>query len=331
MHPTQNNKKQNILITTGGTISTEICHGYLRPNLVDVEQFFGQYFFNQKYSPFCILSENLSFENLEQLCEIIQKHDCTDSNFIITAGTDNLAFMANYLAIRLCDIDAVVIIVSSDRPLSDKNASGHAHIKSAIMASGELDSGVYVVYVDACDSQTVNIHLGARVLPLRDFDGACVSGNNSHIGSIKNDVMTLNGGVNQLKRNKNAIKTLDFDKKAVKSVHLIAPHVGFDYNKFSHSLNERDIIVSSSYHSGTLKTSGENNINAIKNLCFVAGGKSGVQYESRKDAHGNIIFVDNIAPLALYIKVILSYNLDSQQQREFIDSGVANEFFGDDN
>lgn len=321
MEEGSNCKSNNLIITTGGTISTEFCDGVLVEGKANIMQFFGEQTYKLS-SPFCVLSEDLTFDKLDKLASIIRA--CPQSNVIVTTGTDNLSATANYLSIALSGTDKSIVIISADKPLSDKASNGHANIKTAKLLQKENIKGVYVVYQNP-SSKMVNIHHGSRVMPLVDFTGVCSSANNLVKGFFDGTMINFC----DLRSGSGTQVNVSYNAKKGGSVHYVVPHIGFDYKAFNKTIKKTDTVVCSTHHSGTIRTSGANTINDIKCSVLLAGGLNGSNvYKSQTKLNKHIQVINNIASYTLYIKTVLAQSLDKKQITQYLTTNVANEFFG---
>lgn len=133
-----------LLIGTGGTIA---C---VRDENIHLDKTFKileyMHFDDVEFdcvSPFCILSENIDFNNWDSLIEYISEVDFNKyKGVIVLHGSDTLSFTGALLANVF--YDKPIVLVASDKPLEDKRANG---FKNFEMAVEYIKNGIDRVYV----------------------------------------------------------------------------------------------------------------------------------------------------------------------------------------
>ncbi len=328
----KDSNKKIILIETGGTISTSADNGIRSLDESLAAAAFDKYGFERRPLPFKMLSENLGFEALAQIAKAaIKAAQESPAGIIITHGTDSLVYSAAALSFLLCKTAVPVVLVSADHPLTDKRTNGFKNMAAAVsfIRSKHSFSGVFVSFANPGERSV--IHFGSRLNYSRGFDGYVSSACGKICGYFNKFSRFV---LSEVKAEKGAP---DFNISAdvltasnEGRVRLVLPYPGLDYAALARSQKEEGFeIVHDSYHSGTVKTDGQNNINLLKGKVFIAGGISTEEkYESVRGVKSdNIRFIDNITPAALYFKLILSLNMGQNEREEFLNANIASEFF----
>lgn len=124
--------------------------------------------------PYCILSENLAAENVEQLIREVQvameekKHD----GIIVTHGTDTLQYTAALLGYVFDTASLPILLVSSNFVLDDERANGRKNFAGAVQFIQEkCGNGVFVSYANP--GEEVTFHRGSNMqysLQMSDFE-----------------------------------------------------------------------------------------------------------------------------------------------------------------
>ena len=127
--------KTILLILTGGTIGSE-----KKKNIINVSQKNYLQSFLKKTSkevvfkiiqPINILSENAIPDDWNSIVKSIEENWNNDySGIIITHGTDTLSFTSSALSQYFYNFNKPVILVSSDKPIKEKNATGKKKLGS---------------------------------------------------------------------------------------------------------------------------------------------------------------------------------------------------------
>lgn len=181
------------------------------------------------------------------------------------------------------------------------------------------------------EGEAVKIHYGARLNALAQFTDYVSSALSKECGSFDGDFFVVGRAE---EKSKSSFGELCFqysqEKDNKESVIYIAPYVGVDYISYNDYFASKGntIIVHDSYHSGTVKTDGANNINCLKQKVYLVGGlKTNEKYESALNLNSNIEVYDNITAAALYLKLILSRNMSEKERALYLKSNTAYEYF----
>lgn len=248
------------VIFTGGTIGSQVKEdGYIAPKgkaPYELIEFYqkenpGNIEF-ETIEPYCILSENLTAKELNQLISCVKdvlKKDYIDG-IIITHGTDTLQYSAAVLSYVLGSTNVPVLLVSSDFSLEDNRANGHINFAYAIKFIEERHGkGVFVSYCNKGGNPT--IHRGAKLLQHKAFSADVESIKNEWYGSYKKDIFTCK---EEDKLNISEKLMFQIEENVCLSsnsleILRIVPSVGMEYPAIGETVK---VILHESYHSGTI-------------------------------------------------------------------------------
>lgn len=142
--------KKILLITTGGTISCGSGTLSLSPALCGKE-LLNFITIENEVSIECsdllfIDSTSIKPQHWELIAkEITDKADIYDG-FVITHGTDTLAYTAAMLSFLLCRINKPIIITGSQKTMFEENSDAQTNLSNAIKAACCDISGVYILF-----------------------------------------------------------------------------------------------------------------------------------------------------------------------------------------
>lgn len=304
-----------LIIFTGGTIGSSVKNGSISADestkyalIEKYESVHGKADFDTA-SPYCVLSENLSANELNLLqAEIIRNLDKGYDGIIVTHGTDSLHYssVAVEYAINGCKIP--VVFVSSDYPLEDPRANGHKNFEAAVeFIKSRPDGGVYVSYKNR-NEQAVNIHIPSSMLQHSE----CSADIFSIVGmpyAYYDGKVTLN---NINCKPEKALGQINFADESGVLVIDSRPADSFTY-----SLDGIKAVILKPYHSATLNTASEK----LKAFCeraknagipvFVVNVKSGISYESTSlFSELGIIPLPYSTYISAYMKIWAAVSLD---------------------
>ncbi|WP_141603814.1 asparaginase [Terrilactibacillus laevilacticus] len=157
--------KKILLLATGGTIASVTSDDGLVPGLSAEELL---HYFQYDQSPLDVTcqilmnrdSTNMQPENWIQIADAISKHYNKFDSFIVTHGTDTLAFTAAALSYMLQGLDKPVILTGSQVPISFKKTDAKKNVQDALRFSQENIGGVFVVF----DGRVI---IGTRAVKMR--------------------------------------------------------------------------------------------------------------------------------------------------------------------
>lgn len=272
------------VIFTGGTIGSRIKGGYI--GIDDKMQYVllknyendNEIIF-KAYSPYSILSENLSAKELNLLQnEISQRLSEDFDGIIVTHGTDTLQYTSTAMEYIFGDTEIPIVFVSANYPLEDEKSNGFVNFATAVeFIKSKIATGVFVSYKNQNDSYTT-IHIPSQILQHNECAEDIYSIDNSYFARY-NGAFILNTPLPQHKSlNTGLVNFLDEPKTLV-----ISSVPGQNY---SFSLDDTNAVIIKPYHSSTLNTSNNSFISFCKNAkekeipVYVLGSKNDITYES---------------------------------------------------
>lgn len=288
-----------LLIQTGGTISSEVENGvikpgksnYLRENLNDF----------LSVTPMLKLSECMNFADLVAIVKQVSQNINAADGVIIGCGTDALAYFAAFFAQCFSGTDKPIVLVSADFPPLDPRSNAAANLEGsrAVIESGK--AGVFVSYQNKGES--TKIHFASRLLAPRSFDGYLSSIKSAIAGTVEKGRFSLLEEIISTPSpmsiyGESMILNITFNK-----VLLAPPYLGADYNFY---VTRGYPVILEGYHSGSLDLSKA----AINCEAYLVGGLNGDVYESRLNCPSSVQIVNNITAASLYVKRCMSADKD---------------------
>lgn len=140
-----------LVIATGGTIVSPVHKDGLAPGLT-IDQLAHYFTHGQEVSvDFKVLmnkdSTNMQPEDWLTMAKVIHENQNQYDRFIITHGTDTMAFTASALSYLLQGIKKTVVITGSQIPVSFKRTDAKKNIRDALTFAQKADlPGVFVVF-----------------------------------------------------------------------------------------------------------------------------------------------------------------------------------------
>ncbi len=227
--------KKILVIFTGGTIACVEKNGTLDTNenqkykLLDtyIKEFKNTVEF-ETASPYTILSENISAENLMILKQTVLKNSSNYDGIIITHGTDTLQYSAAFISLTAKIAGVPIIFVSSNLPLENDKSNGYKNFCAAVdfIEKSEKD-GVFIAYKN---------------------EGECVK---FFSPETLSDYDAFDDKLRELPVKVKDSDTLKCEKLSENSkVLFLKAYVGMTYP----SLENVKAVVLQTFHSGTLKS-----------------------------------------------------------------------------
>ena len=204
--------KTILLILTGGTIGSE-----KKKNIINVSQKNYLQSFLKKTSkevlfkiiqPINILSENAIPDDWNSIVKSIEENWNNDySGIIITHGTDTLSFTCSALSQYFYNFNKPVILVSSDKPIKEKNATGKINLEAAINFILKIKlPGTYIPYKNPKEN-FVSFYLGSRVKQINSYDNILNARHGNAFCKFKNNkfqfIKIQNPSILSIKKNGN--------------------------------------------------------------------------------------------------------------------------------
>ncbi len=157
--------KKILVVATGGTIASTPHQEGLAPGMT-IDQLARYFEHSQDVSvDFHVLmnkdSTNMQPEDWLKMARVIDKSQSQYDSFIITHGTDTMAYTAAALSYLLNGLNKTIVITGSQVPVSFKRTDARKNIKDALTFAQRADlPGVFIVF----DGKAI---LGTRAIKLR--------------------------------------------------------------------------------------------------------------------------------------------------------------------
>lgn len=301
-----------LVIFTGGTIGSAVSEGWIAPSddmkyllINKFRESTGDDIQIDTLTPYTILSENLSAENLNALIKCVRENINSYDGIIVTHGTDTLQYSAAALSYAFGMHCNPVVIVSSNYPLEDKRANGVDNFIAAVeFIKSEAGRGVFVSYKNK--DENTKIHLASRITThVESFDEIYSVDNQPYAvfdeKIIKNlDFKAVSGG--------EAVADAEFSHNS----HILSV-VAMPGDSFEYDLSKYKAVIMRPYHSGTLNTASKEFVQFCKKAkkadipVFVVNVHSSVAYESSKEFKElGLIVLPLCSFISIYVKIWLA-------------------------
>lgn len=295
------------LITTGGTIGCRTDADGVRK--LTNAAFDG---FKKTVSPFTVFSENMTFDLIATLSEVVRREAKTCDGIVVTHGTDTLPFTAAALSFTLSDLDIPVVLVSASAPADDPSSNARDNLDAAVRFIACKLAGVYAAYRN--DGERAQILFGSRMLEAREFDGNYYAPRNRVCATVEDTVEIIE-------------RPRPYAKPLLPKFGQVIPlfyHTGIDYLNYA-GLHPDAFLVSGS-HSGTVNTPRVNAfVRATDVPVFLVDKSAGVTYQSTTELEG-VTVVENIGYPAAFIKLSLLTGNGFDARKAVFDP-ITDEFF----
>jgi len=232
-----NLKEKILVVTTGGTIGSTVEN-----NVINVDDD-AKHLLLQMYkelpevqqvnfdiiSPINVLSENVTIEDWLKIVNSIKEKNLSEyAGIIITYGTDTLGYFANVLKYMLHKVEIPVMLVSSNKVLTDPKANGLENFKVAVdFIVGNRQNGVFVAYKNT--DGVVYVH----------------KNNIKQITELSDDVYAVGGYIYI----DPSFRNVDF-KPRLEGILYIKPIVGMNYSETN--LEGIRIVYMEAFHTGSI-------------------------------------------------------------------------------
>ncbi|WP_066323339.1 asparaginase [Anoxybacteroides amylolyticum] len=251
--------KNILLLATGGTIASVPSEEGLTPKLT-AEQLTGYITIeNQPYRLdsqilMNIDSTNMQPEHWREIAEAIYQNYDNYDGFVVTHGTDTMAYTAAALSYMLQHGNKPIVLTGSQVPIGFEKTDAKKNIRDALRFACENIGGVFVVF----DGRVI---LGTRAVKMRtkSYD-AFESINHPYVAYIHKDRIDYQCEL------ETTHEQLQFDPSLCPDVFLLKLHPGtkpeiFDYIRHLY----RGVIIES-FGSGGVPFQGRNLLPKIKEL-----------------------------------------------------------------
>lgn len=251
--------KNILLLATGGTIASVPSEEGLTPKLTAKELTSYITIENQPYHLdsqilMNIDSTNMQPEHWRDIAEAIYEQYDRYDGFVVTHGTDTMAYTAAALSYMLQNVNKPIVLTGSQVPIGFPKTDAKKNIHDALRFACEDVSGVFVVF----DGRVI---LGTRAVKMRtkSYD-AFESINHPYVAYIHHD------RINYQYELPKPSGELQFDTSLCPDVFLLKLHPGtkpeiFDYIRHLY----RGVIIES-FGSGGVPFQGRNLLPKIKEL-----------------------------------------------------------------
>ncbi len=251
--------KKLLLITTGGTIASLPGHQGLAPSLdpFELESFLLHENLQcaiTNHPLFSIDSTNMQPEHWVKIAELVSQQYDEYDGFLITHGTDTMAFTAAALAYFLRDLHKPVVLTGSQVPFNNQKTDAKRNLLDAAHLAMEEIGGVFVVF-------NGKIIAGTRAMKIRtkSFD-AFESVNFPYIGFINNNKIEY-----KLLPKKDNEGPFYLDTSLCTDVFLVKLYPGIHPDLFSHLSKYRGVVIES-FGNGGIPALGRDLVPAIEAL-----------------------------------------------------------------
>ena len=313
--------KKILLMETGGTFASQSGEDGLRAignisvlrNQAVAARAAAEGLSFEVYTPFRILSENMTISRMEELLFSLSGRDLRAyDGVIICHGTDTLAYSVDLVAFALGNIDIPVVFVAADHPLNEERSNGIPNFLAALILICRGEKGVFAVYRNG--DGVVYVHRGGRLRQMDDIHAGFFSQGNVPYGRIEEERLLKNDDPLNLCRS-----TLfgGFPSSVLsRGILQLCPYPGFNYAKVD--LNGIEAVLHRAYHTGMYCSEGrEENLallleNATERdipVVIVGGSEREEAYVSALKPGGNAVFLKDVAPEAVYAKMLLAYGI----------------------
>ena len=184
------NKKNILLLTTGGTIASLPGGEGLEPQRSDVmERELNQlrtYYDITVRDVMCLDSSNIRPEEWQQLARDIYEQREGFDGIVISHGTDTMAYTASAVTFMLPNIDLPVVFTGSQLPLADILSDGPDNLRTAFAMAASGHPGVFLAF----DRKVMR---GCRAVKVRASGfSAFESVNAQYVGIVSNQGLVIN-------------------------------------------------------------------------------------------------------------------------------------------
>lgn len=144
--------KRILLIATGGTIASKKAEGGLTPKITPEELLsfvpdIKDYCDVETVQPFNLDSTNVEPKHWKEIVETIETHYADFDGFVITHGTDTMAYTAAALSYMIQNSRKPIVITGSQKPINMDITDAKTNLlDSFIYACDELSQGVQIVF-----------------------------------------------------------------------------------------------------------------------------------------------------------------------------------------
>lgn len=317
-----------LVVFTGGTIGSRDID-----NSIDVQSE-GTYLLINKYvsrfgrehtfdtcEPYCILSENISLDNICVLLNVLKESVTKDyDGIIVTHGTDTLDYTAAFVSMCFSNIDLPIVFVSSNKPIETSGSNGLQIFEAAVKFIFDIKSkGVYVITTK--DKLVFDVHVGTRLIAPDYYNGDFGYFNGKPYRSfiirgnrIDTNVCTDTSVLKSLRQSE--FKAIDVPYNIDSRVQIIKQYPGFSFDSIKVQSNTKYVLIEA-YHSGTLCVDNGfhtfmNKMNdlGVKVFCASVPNSKSLYASTNEADKYNVSLLKNISIPSAFAKLTLIANSD---------------------
>lgn len=247
------------MITTGGTIASQPGHQGLAPSLdpTELEKYLQQENLQCMISNYPLLSidsTNMQPEHWVKIAELVSQQYDEYDGFLITHGTDTMAFTAAALSYFLRNLSKPVVLTGSQVPFNYQKTDAKRNLLDAAHFAMENVGGVFVVF-------NGKVIAGTRAMKIRtkSFD-AFESVNFPYIAFINDQVIDY-----QIELPGAGESPFCLDTALCTEVFLIKLYPGIRPELFSHLSMYQGIVIES-FGNGGIPSHGRDLVPQIESL-----------------------------------------------------------------
>ena len=157
-------KKNILLLTTGGTIASKPGGQGLEPQRSDVMQReleqLRTYYRITVRDLICLDSSNIKAEEWQLIARHIYEDRAGFDGVVVSHGTDTMAYTASAVTFMLPNIDIPVVFTGSQLPLADMLSDGPENLRTAFAMAASGHPGVFLAF-------DRKVMLGCRAVKIR--------------------------------------------------------------------------------------------------------------------------------------------------------------------
>lgn len=253
--------KNILLITTGGTIASSEQGNGLTPT-IDAKEILSYIPHITKYcnlsaiSVMSIDSTNMSPKRMIQIVQSIFDNYENYDGFVVTHGTDTMAYTAAALSYMLQNIEKPVVLTGSQISIEAENTDAKRNLSEAIQFACENILGVFVAF----NGDLIN-GLHASKQKTRSID-AFKSINYPIVANIKNNKVTYNQNINK----DNVSKPLSLKTNLCEDVFILKIFPGIKPEIFNFIKENYKGVIIESFGIGGIPNEDFNIISKINEL-----------------------------------------------------------------
>lgn len=325
--------KNILLIATGGTIASSQSDNGLTP-AVDINRLVS---YVPKINHICnfdcisimnVDSSNMSPQLMASIADSIADNYSRYDGFVVTHGTDTMAYTAAGLSYMISNLTKPVILTGSQLPIEADNTDAINNLYDAFLCACDDFKGIYIAFNGKLIS-------GTHAMKIRTigFD-AFISVNAPYAALIENGVITRCSDTKSSARSSSDTLPLTVDTRLCSDIMVlkIFPGMGTDIMDYIKS-NYKGVIIES-YGIGGIPNSGSDMIAKIHELidagiavvittqCLYEGINLNVYEVGRTLAKQDIISGGNMTTEALVMKLMwaLAHFDTLDKIKEYIES-----------